>query len=228
MAFLILALAGVQPEPPESPYMPKGVDHLVFAVPDLDTGIKEIERLLGVKPIPGGRHPDFGTHNALVALGKTTYLEIIAPDPELPRPERGRPFGLDEREESHLATWALRSESIKERASQAKSQGVALGAVTSGSRDRPDGRTLSWKLTDPYAMPMDGAVPFLISWGLTPHPAGGNPKAGKLTGLRIVHPNPTAVRDALGTLGVEMKVEKGPQMQLVATIQTGNRQIEIK
>jgi hypothetical protein len=37
------------------------VDHLVYTTPDLDRGIVEIERLLGVRPTLGGRHPAWGT-----------------------------------------------------------------------------------------------------------------------------------------------------------------------
>jgi hypothetical protein len=52
------------------------VDHLVYATPDLDRGIDEIEKLLGVRASPGGQHQGRGTRNALVALGPTAYLEI--------------------------------------------------------------------------------------------------------------------------------------------------------
>jgi hypothetical protein len=33
------------------------VDHLVYATPDLNRGIEEIEKLLGVRAMAGGQHP---------------------------------------------------------------------------------------------------------------------------------------------------------------------------
>jgi Glyoxalase-like domain len=126
----------------------EGIDHLVYAVSDLDAGIDRIERLLGVRPVPGGRHASWGTHNALVGLAPDTYLEIIAPDPSLPAPVRGTLFDPGDGE-PRLVTWALRRESIGDVAASAAAAGLGLGAVEAGSRVRPDGTVLSWQLTDP-------------------------------------------------------------------------------
>lgn len=218
-AVFVVSLAGGETKAQE-PTMPAGVDHLVYAAPDLAAGMDAVERLLGVRPVRGGRHPDFGTHNALVSLGPATYLEVIAPDPELPRPGRGRLFGVDELDAPRLVTWVLRSEAIDALAAKAASRGVGLGAVASGSRERPDGTRLSWRLTDPWVMPLGGAVPFLIAWGDTPHPASAAPAAGELVGLSVESPDVERLRDAFEALGVAMAVTAGERVQLVATVRT--------
>lgn len=208
--------------------LPRRVDHLLYGVPDLDAGMADVEDRLGVRPVPGGRHEAYGTRNALVSLGPTTYLEVIAPDPELPPPARGRLFGLDALEAGRLVTWVLRRERIEEAAGLARSRGVGLGPVQAGSREKPDGSVLTWRLTDPRAMPMDGVVPFLIAWGETPHPAGSAPDAGELVGLSLRHPEPEAVRGALSALGVEAPVEEAPRPGLSATVRTGAGEVTLR
>jgi hypothetical protein len=194
------------------------IDHLVYAAPDLDAGVAEIERLLGVRPAAGGRHPHWGTRNALLSLGPRSYLEVVGPDPEAPAPARGRLFGVETLDCPCLVTWALRCEAIEEVAARA---GAALvGSVETGCREAPDGTLLTWNLTDPYAMPLGGTVPFLIAWGDTPHPAAAAPSAGTLAGLRIEHPDPAEVRAALSVLGVTLPVARGPRPRLVATIRS--------
>lgn len=205
----------------------RGIDHLVYTVSDLLSGMDEIESLLGVRPALGGRHPNFGTQNALLSLGPTTYLEIIAPDPELIVPKKGLPFGMGNMSKSRLATWAYRSELIEEQTAVAMEAGIDLGAIEEGSRRKTDGSLLSWKLTDPNAMLLDGAVPFLISWGDTPHPAGHVPRVGKLVVLRIEHPYPNRVRATLNVLGANIDVAKAGTMRIIAMIMTGRGRVEL-
>lgn len=207
---------------------PPDVDHLVYAVPDLRSGIEAVERVLGVRAEVGGRHPRYGTHNALLSLGPATYLEIVSADPELPRPARGRPFGVDAPGLPRLATWVLRDEAIEERAARAAAAGLALGAVQGGERARPDGSMVRWRLTDPYAMPVDGLVPFLIAWGSTPHPGSSAPAVGTLIGLRAEHPLPDPLRQAFAALGIDLDVAAAPRPGLVATLKVGDRVVELR
>jgi hypothetical protein len=204
------------------------VDHIVYAAPSLEEGMDAIEKLIGVRPVNGGRHPQYGTHNALLSLGDSIYLEVIAPDPGLASPENGRLLQEHFTKDPHIATWVLRSGQIEKDAGNAREKGISLGGVSSGQREKPDGTILSWQLTDPYALPMDGAIPFLISWGNTPHPAGAVPKAGQLTGISITHPDPATLLRQLNILGVDLKVSSGLEVKIRAHIDTGSRVVTIE
>ena len=196
------------------------IDHLVYACATLERGMDAIEQLLGVRPVPGGRHPDFGTHNALLALGPETYLEVIARDPESNALVPSALAELPEDQVSRLKTWVLRTEEIVQLADIANAAGIGIGSVQSGSRDAPDGSKISWQLTDHSAMPMGGAIPFLISWGDTPHPASVVPRAGELLSLTIEHPEAERVRDMLLVLGIDLAVVHAETFKLGAQIQT--------
>jgi hypothetical protein len=52
------------------------IDHFSFAAPGLEAGVREIEEGFGVGAVGGGQHLGQGTHNRMLALGSTMYLEI--------------------------------------------------------------------------------------------------------------------------------------------------------
>ena len=200
----------------------KGIDHLVYACANLERGMDEIEQLLGVRPVPGGRHPDFGTHNALLSLGPETYLEVIARDPDSTVSVPSALAELPDDQNSRLKTWVLRTEDIDQLAGIAIAAGINIGPVQSGSRDAPDGSKISWQLTDHNAMLMGGAFPFLINWGDTPHPTSTVPNGGELLNLLIEHPEADRVRDMLDVLGADLEVTHGADFKLVASVRTIN------
>ena len=199
-----------------------GVDHLLYASANLQRGMDEIEALLGVRPAQGGRHPQYGTHNALLSLGPGMYLEVIARDPDLECPERGAFVDIPAGGNSHLITWVFRTAGIQEAAAAAHSAGIGLGPVESGMRTRPDGSELSWQLTDPYAMPMGGAVPFLIDWGNAVHPSAVAPSGGRLVELVIEHPEAEKVRRAMSVIGAEIQIIDCDKFRLFANIESKN------
>ena len=204
------------------------VDHLVFATSELDRGVAEIERLLGVRASRGGRHPKWGTQNALAALGPLSYLEIIAPEPGHLPSTGVRPFGLDVPSRSRLVGWAANCSGLEQLRAVAARHGVALGDVQSGSRQRPDGAILRWTLTDPCCVIADGIVPFFIDWEQSPHPASVAPTGAALVSLRAEHPDAGRVRDLLRGLALELPVAAASAPALVAEIDCPNGRVLLR
>lgn len=219
---LVGTMMPAQGYPDDAAIVPNGVDHLLYASANLEQGMDEIESLLGIRPFRGGHHPRYGTHNALLSLGPGTYLEVIARDPQLPAPKLGALVDVPANAKSRLITWAYRTADIQDSATAASNAGTGLGRIESGTRARPDGSEISWYLTDPYVMPLDGAVPFLINWGGTSHPSIVVPSGGRLVELVIEHPEPDRVRRALSALAADITVIEGAEFRLSARIATTN------
>jgi hypothetical protein len=204
------------------------VDHLVYATPDLQTGVARVERMLGVLASPGGQHPGRGTRNALLSLGPGAYLEIIGPDPDQPTPTQPRPFGIDDLKEPRLVTWAAKGKELEQLAGNAAKRGVKLGDVIAGSRRRGDGVMLSWRYTDPRTIVGGGVVPFFIDWGSTPHPAVTATQGASLVALRAEHPDAEQVQRMLDGLGLDLKVQQGSRPALVAVINSPRGRVELR
>lgn len=204
------------------------LDHLVYAVPDLDAGVADLEQRLGVRAAPGGPHPGRGTRNALIALGPERYLEIIGPDPAQPAPAGGRWFGIDPKTPARLAGWAAKGGDLTRLVAAAAQRGVALGEVMPGARTRPDGVELRWTLTDPDAQAVFGLAPFFIDWGGSPHPAATAPRGPVIVSLRAEHPRPELAREPLAALGLDLPIDPGPRPALVATLRIVSGLVELR
>jgi len=192
------------------------IDHLVYAVPSLPAAIADVAERSGVRAQAGGKHVGRGTHNALLALGPRTYLEIIAPDPEQPEPSMPRPFGLDRISHSTLAGWALACDDIDAAVARARSHGYDPGDVTDGRRVGPTGTALRWRMTS--SRTAGGLVPFLISWGDTEHPARSAPRGLSLEACYIEHPDPASLAPLLTALGADVQIRPAAAAALVARL----------
>ncbi len=217
------------------------IDHLVYAVPDLDEGVVAVAGLTGVEAVPGGSHPGAGTRNALLSFGHDAYLEIISVDPGQPDHAGARPFGVDGTTPARMASFAVRptdDETIDSVADRMRDVGFDPGPVAAMSRQRPDGTEIAWRLTRAAQKPLgranpasDGVIPFVIDWGDTPNPARTVPRVGRLAELRISHPAPTVVA-AVAALDLELsdgivQVATGDR-SLVATIELADgRTVEL-
>lgn len=175
------------------------LDHIVIAADTLRNGINYIEKRFGITPEAGGQHLSMGTHNALLSLGASCYLEVIAIDPDLPQPPRPRWFGLDDnttreqlRAEPRLIHWVARSNDID---ALSRQQPQLLGPAIPMERNQ-----FKWLITVPEngSLPFQGAVPSLIQWQTRPLPSELLVDRGlRLKQLTITTPVPDRV---LGTL----------------------------
>jgi Glyoxalase-like domain len=204
------------------------LDHLVFATPDLATGVDRISAVLGVVAVAGGQHPGRGTRNALVRIGPRSYLEIVGPDPDQAPPDRPRWFGIDELTEPRLVGWAAASTDVAGARARARHEGVLLGNVGVGRRTRADGVELEWRFTDPTVVVAGGLVPFLIDWGTSPHPALAAPPGATILDLRAEHPDPPLVERHLRVIGVDMQVSPAAVPALVARFRTQSGEVELR
>lgn len=202
------------------------IDHIIYAAPDLEAAVDEIEALLGVRAGGGGQHTGQGTHNRLLALGPHTYLEIIAPDPGQPEPTFPRPYGVDGVTSGRLVGWALTCDDIEHAVSGARAEGFDPGDIVEGQRLTPSGSLLRWRVTRNALTA--GVIPFLIDWGATPHPASSAPAGLVLRKLRIEHPAPAAIKGSLHALGAQVEIDAAGRAALVALVKGPNATVELR
>jgi len=203
------------------------IDHLVFASPDLEASRAELEFRLGVRATDGGQHMGRGTRNALIAMGPSSYLELIGPDREQPAPPAPRWFGIDRLTHTRLVAWAVKSDDVGRVISEAAKAGVPMGALASGSRTRADGAVLQWRFTDPTTVVADGLMPFFIDWNAGPHPAETAAGGAAFVGLRGEHPRPEQIRVMLESMEIDLPLQYGKEPMLIATIRTARGSIEL-
>lgn len=142
------------------------LDHLVHAVPDLDTATATFAGMWGLHVVRGGSHPLWGTQNSLCHLG-LPYVEFITVhDPQRAQEsDFGRSVLAQTALGGGLSTFALGTRDINAAVARLRQAGVEVEGPVDGRRERPDGSMLSWRLAFPAAV--DGLpMPFLIKWEL--------------------------------------------------------------
>jgi hypothetical protein len=163
------------------------------------------------------------THNALLRLGDSTYLEVIAPNPAALRLDGPRWFDLDRLSADQLprlATWVARTDDIKATTTACHGEFGAIEPMSRGS--------LNWLITIPTqgALLAGGVVPMLIEWRTGKHPAAAlEDKGCALRQLDLFHPNMDAVARILECLDIRPEVAihqlaTGMRPYLVAHIET--------
>lgn len=200
------------------------LDHLVFGVASLPEGITAFAERAGATLPIGGQHPLMGTHNALTRIAPGQFIELIAIDPEADAPTRSRWFSLDAPDTQHrlshgpaLLTWVVAVSDIDRAVDTVHRCGIDPGRIVEQRRGE-----LSWRITvrDDGALVEDGVFPALIEWPVDAT-ARMTDVGVRLNGLRLSHPRPDRLADALAAIGAHglAELERGPA-ELIARLHT--------
>lgn len=185
------------------------LDHITVAADTLEQGLAYLRDALGIDLPYGGEHPRMGTHNHLLRLGESLFLELIAINPAAPAPNRPRWFQLDDpvlqaqlRQRPKLLTWVARTDDI---AKTFLASAVDMGAIEAMRRG-----DLRWLITfaNDGMLAQQGLIPSLIQWPAGAHPASRMPDLDcALERFEAVQREPAQYRAALASFGAERCIE---------------------
>ncbi len=195
--------------------------NVILGVVDLNATAERV-RAVGLDVQDGGTHPQFGTRNMIVPLGRS-YLELLAVE-DRARAERslfGRTLLARTAGGDRLVRWSIRTDRIDEVAAD-------LGIeVDDRSRLHPDGRTLRWRSAGMAPSLLDPSRPFFMQWPGRDwpgnEPARHTAEVGEIVGLEVTVPDGDALdRWTLGA-GLPLVVTDGPPDLLAVSIDVDGR-----
>jgi len=202
-----------------------GIDHIIWACTDLEAGIETFEAMSGVRAEVGGKHPDLGTHNALMHLGNRCYLEIVAPDPN----QGGGPWSrtLKSMSEASLLHWVIARPNLGDYTSGLSGLIGGDNEVTEISRQHPKLGLLEWQLLMLPKHEYGCLVPFLIDWHDTTHPTELLEPVCTLSRIRITTPQLADIMKISAWLGLNAEFTEGEEAKLECVIETPKGQLTL-
>lgn len=201
------------------------IDHLVWAAPNLERAIGELQTRTGAKAAPGGAHPGAGARNAVLGLGAGSYLEILAPDPAQPT-QLGAASRLASLAAPTLHTFAVATDRLDRVAVKLEQAGLPHAGIIPMSRRLPTGRLVRWRLLIPAGHAYGPLAPFFIDWGDSPHPSETADQGCRLRALTLRHPEAWSLAPLLERLEVHVAVEAGPA-EITAELDTPNGRVRL-
>ena len=182
---------------------------MLIAVSDLDEAAERLVAEHGLASVPGGTHPEWGTANRIVPLGDT-YIELIAVvnDAVAQASAFGSFVAASTGGDGKMRPigWAVRAD-IEEAAARLDLP------IHDGSRQRPDGQLVTWRLAGEEQAMRSRFLPFFIEWGdgaARPGTAPIEHEAGTVELTRVVIRGDEAeLEDWLGAHDLPITIEAG-------------------
>jgi Glyoxalase-like domain len=204
--------------------MPK-LDHLSVIAPSLEEGVAHVRACLGIDIAFGRKHTHMGTHNHLLRLGSTVYLEVIAIDNGAPANAGPRWFGLDNHVDVRRAWDAGKRLRGWVASTNHFDRHMAASASSYGERRRFQSGSSSYFFSVPKdgSLPLDGMAPSLIDrQGKSPSLPLEAENGCTLLSFTMEHPNVRMIRNLYRTLNITgaPEVVQGEDFRYTAKIQT--------
>jgi hypothetical protein len=183
------------------------LDHVIWAVPDLENYVDRFEAITSIRPSYGGEHTNGVTANYLLSLGPCTYLEILGLKSGITPDNLGDMASMYAHE--HVAGFALSTNLKNVPDSMPDSmKGITLGPLSKGGRTKPDGSKLAWQTAFLSDFNFgQGTFQFVIDWLSEPHPAKTAQSGISLVGLTIAHPDAPKLKTLVETNGLPIVLQ---------------------
>ena len=209
------------------------IDHIIWAVPDLEQGAAQFEQFSGVKPMFGGVHPGRGTRNNVVSAGDRAYFEIIAPDPAQapfdPEKEPKKEFAqrISQMPAPEVDMFVYSTKDLDEAARIGKELGFTVIGPIAGSRRTTEGELIEWWHVDFIGHDFGQFIPFAINWKETPHPGTTSPRGAMLKGVTVEHPNNEELERIYKALGVPAEVKHAAEPRIIVHMDSERGEFEV-
>jgi len=204
------------------------IDHIVYAVPNLEWGIDHIHNLVGVRPTFGGYHTTQGTKNAILNLGNQIYLEILAVDMDNTAFSNNRWMGIDLIQNPKITRWAIKSSDLLSDVAVLSKNNPSLGHKSKGERKMTNGELLQWEMALPLSTPEVELMPFMIDWkDSAAHPTDGLSDACRLNRISFYHPEPARTQSSFNELGIHEQINLDHQPKISISIQCPNGVVQL-
>jgi len=202
------------------------IDHIVYAVQNLEEACDYLESTLEVKPIFGGYHKTKGTKNALLNLGDNCYLEILAVDKANDSITGSRWMGVDLIKETRITRWAINSNSLVDDQQKLREYNENMGEIFGGSRETPNGGLLQWEMILPLALPTIELAPFMVNWSQSSiHPTEALANECSLIGIDFYQTKAESTEKLFTDLGINTQIHQSTESKIVIQIKTPSGKI---
>lgn len=202
------------------------IDHIVWYQADLAEGSRFFAERMDIPPLYGGEHPGEGTANSVMALGPTTYLEILGRDPAQSNVQlESEVKALSGSGIYHWAIGGIDLQTLRDRAERA---GLSGGGLVPGGRVRPDGKRLSWTCWGLRNHQFGSLLPFFIDWMDSEHPAVSAPLGGRLKTFHVESDNAAALEKVFTALDLDIAVKSAPAAAVVAHLESHRGVLELR